>query len=386
MSLRVDLVRSTDYVPGQQRLESRMSPIATISSIQFPENSSRKEFRPQKTFHFRVIRVDTLFSPKVHMGNPMQYRKCMELAEATITDRNVIRGQTAVEFTAFGVYARSLEGVGVKPGDYLAIKNAKVMQWDGKERLQMFVGLKLEDLGQRVAVLRGVEEALREVSSVGSNTAATNASSTEEGIRQSSPSPPKKSRSAAVPKKCRPAPPPAPVHVPVPAKLRERTYTGLRECTSLSRAVKYNAWAVVVSVSKWPGPTKGRKLMGQVYIRDPGFSGCQGKADMQFSLLADELAHFPPLVVGATMRIHNMLMEQFDRQRTGRVYDARSVVVIRNEGVDEDKFEPECGLDPAKLVFNEEDLSMARKMRLYWQRLAADAAVAGPSADAKEDR
>ena len=36
----------------------------------------------------------------------------------------------------------------------------------------MFVGLKLEDLGQRVAVLRGVEDALREVSSVGSNTAS----------------------------------------------------------------------------------------------------------------------------------------------------------------------------------------------------------------------
>ena len=384
MSLRVDLVRSTDYVPGQQRLESRMSPIATISSIQIPENSSRKEFRPQKTFHFRVIEVDTLFSPKVHIGNPMKYRKCMQLAEATITDRNVIRGHVDVEFTAFGVYARSLEGVGVKPGDYLAIKNAKVMQWDGKERLQMFVGLKLEDLGQRVAVLRGVEEALREVSSVGSNTAASN----EEGIRESSPSPPKKSRSAAAPKKsrCSAPPRPAPLQVPVPAKPRERTYTDLNGCTSLSRAVRYNAWAVVVSVSKRPGPTKGRKLMGQVYIRDPGFSGCQGKADMQFSLLADELAHFPPLVEGSTMRIHNMLMEQFDRQRTGRVYDARSVVVIRNEGVDDDKFEPECGLDPSKLVFNEEDLDMARKMRLYWQKLAADAAVAGPSAPGKEDR
>ena len=96
----------------------------------------------------------------------------MELAEATISDKSVTRGATTVELTAFGVYARSLEGVGVRPGDYLAIKNPRVMEWDGKEnRVQIFVGLKEQDLGQRIAVLRGVEDALREVSSVGSNTA-----------------------------------------------------------------------------------------------------------------------------------------------------------------------------------------------------------------------
>ena len=69
----------------------------------------------------------------------------MELTEATITDRNVKRGTTTVELTAFGVYARSLEGVGLRPGDYLAVKNPRVMEWDGKEnRVQMFVGLKLQ--------------------------------------------------------------------------------------------------------------------------------------------------------------------------------------------------------------------------------------------------
>ena len=73
MSLRVDLVWSMDFVPGK-RLESQKSPAATISSLKFPEDSSLKEFRPNKTFHFRVMDVDALFSPKIHLGGPMQYR------------------------------------------------------------------------------------------------------------------------------------------------------------------------------------------------------------------------------------------------------------------------------------------------------------------------
>ena len=50
-------------------------------------------------------------------------------------------------------------------------------------------------------------------------------------------------------------------------------------------------------------------IVPQVYIRDPGFVGSQGKADMQFSLLADNTSHFPPLVEGSTMRIHGMVMQ-----------------------------------------------------------------------------
>ena len=73
MSLRVDLVWSMDFVPGK-RLESQKSPLAAISAIEFPDESSLKEFMPSNTFHFRVMEVDTLFSPKVHLGGPMQYR------------------------------------------------------------------------------------------------------------------------------------------------------------------------------------------------------------------------------------------------------------------------------------------------------------------------
>ena len=317
----------------------------------------------------------------------------MELAETTITDKNVTRGKATVELTAFGVYARSLEGVGVRPGDYLAVKNPRVMEWDGKEnRVQLFVGLKLQDLGQRIAVLRGVEDALREVSSIGSNTVSAEK---ERPAPSSPPNSPQNSPPAAQvtapllaaqtsPSVLVPSPAPIPIKAKSVAKLAAKSYsyTKLKDCTSLAKAVKYNAWAVVISVSKQPRPTKGKKLMGQVYVRDPGFVGSQGKADMQFSLLADDAAHFPPLVEGSTMRIHGMAMEDYNGERTGRVYDARSVVVVRNEGVEEDKFEPEFGADPAKLTFNEEDLFWARQMRQFWRGMRQSA---GPTEERGEE-
>ena len=164
--------------------------------------------------------VQRQFNPQdCHIIRCTLFRKWLELAEATITDRNVVRGATRVELTAFGVYARSLEGVGVRPGDYLAIKNPKIMEWDGKENaVQMFVGLKLQDLGQRIAVLRGVEDALRVVSSSSSNTVLEEQESNplESNAPESNPqdSPPK-------------SPPPAQVPVPVPvqAKAGGKIYT-----------------------------------------------------------------------------------------------------------------------------------------------------------------
>ena len=58
--------------------------------------------------------------------------------------------------------------------------------------------------------------------------------------------------------------------------------------------MKYNAWAVVVSVSKQPGPTKGKKLMGQVYIRDQGFTGYQVRLAIELSQLE---SHFLTLLL-----------------------------------------------------------------------------------------
>ena len=46
-------------------------------------------------------------------------------------------------------HTRSLEGIGVRHGDCLAIKNPKAMEWIGKENVQMSVGLKLQDLGEK---------------------------------------------------------------------------------------------------------------------------------------------------------------------------------------------------------------------------------------------
>ena len=57
----------------------------------------------------------------------------------------------------------------------------------------------------------------------------------------------------------------------------------------------------------------------------------------------------------------------------------RSVVVVRNDVADIDKFEPESGVDPAKLIFTEEDLHRAKQMRQFWQGMMA-------SSEATENR
>ena len=144
----------------------------------------------------------------------------------------------------------------------------------------------VQDLGQRIAVLRGVEDALREVSSIGSNALSeqqdcppeSNPPASGSNLPQTGSNPPPSAsdpppsgsnptrNGSNPPATSPPKTPPTAAPVPVMAKqgAKAYSYAKLKDCTSLSKAVKYNTWAVVISVSKQPGPTKGKKLMGQV--------------------------------------------------------------------------------------------------------------------------
>ena len=59
-------------------------------------------------------------------------------------------------------------------------------------------------------------------------------------------------------------------------------YTMLRECNSIEKTVKYNLYAIVTNSKREPTPTKGFKLMSQVYITDQSYQGSYGYSDFQF--------------------------------------------------------------------------------------------------------
>ena len=60
------------------------------------------------------------------------------------------------------------------------------------------------------------------------------------------------------------------------------TYSLLNECVSLQKSDKYNVYAIVTTVKREPSPTRGSKLMSQVYITDPSCEGTYGHSDFQF--------------------------------------------------------------------------------------------------------
>ena len=59
-------------------------------------------------------------------------------------------------------------------------------------------------------------------------------------------------------------------------------YSQLNECVSLKKSDKYNVYAIVTTVKREPSPTRGYKLMSQVYITDPSCEGTYGFSDFQF--------------------------------------------------------------------------------------------------------
>ena len=65
----------------------------------------------------------------------------------------------------------------------------------------------------------------------------------------------------------------------------DSVYSVISECVSIDKSVKYNLYAVVTNVKRLPTPTKGIKLMSQVYIADPSCQGTYGYPDFQFSLM-----------------------------------------------------------------------------------------------------
>ncbi len=131
----------------------------------------------------------------------------------------------------------------------------------------------------------------------------------------------------------------------------------------------------------------------QVYIQDPDFNGTFGKPDLQFSLLADFFDHFPPLIEGSTMRIKHMAMQHWQGEMTGRVYDARSVTVFKNDDLNSewlsfqsntyilaasvdlptgDEVVPISALSEERVVFTEKDKAVALELREWWRKRLLD--------------
>ena len=59
-------------------------------------------------------------------------------------------------------------------------------------------------------------------------------------------------------------------------------YSEIKECNSIEKSIKYNLYAVVTSVKREPLPTRGSKMMSQVYITDISCEGTYGRSDYQF--------------------------------------------------------------------------------------------------------
>ena len=64
----------------------------------------------------------------------------------------------------------------------------------------------------------------------------------------------------------------------------DRVYSTINECVSVEKSVKYNLYAIVTNVTREPSPTRGSKLMSQVYITDATCQGTYGFTDFQFRL------------------------------------------------------------------------------------------------------
>jgi hypothetical protein len=139
-------------------------------------------------------------------------------------------------------------------------------------------------------------------------------------------------------------------------------YTNLNDCDQISK--KYNVWGVITKVSREPSPTKGTRLMAQVYIQDTEYQGSYGHSDYQFSILSSKLEEFPPLSVGAVIRIHHMQVQEWNGSKNGRVYDGRCVAVI--PGKVNEPIIPKFTSLPSEFEFNEADEAKVQTLRLWW--------------------
>merc|ERR1719188_1187782 len=110
---------------------------------------------------------------------------------------------------------------------------------------------------------------------------------------------------------------------------RRVEYTVLNGCKINTRFL-FNVWAVITKVRRRPSPTarNSDRVMAQVYIQDQTFAGSFGFTDYQFSMVGLRREDFPPLAVGAVVRIHDMETQPYLGESTGRVWSPAKVTVI----------------------------------------------------------
>jgi hypothetical protein len=60
--------------------------------------------------------------------------------------------------------------------------------------------------------------------------------------------------------------------------------------------------------------------MASVYITDPESSEFFNLGDFQFSMLSVHESSFPCLIVGSAIRIHHMIVEEYNGDPTGTTY------------------------------------------------------------------
>ena len=145
-----------------------------------------------------------------------------------------------------------------------------------------------------------------------------------------------------------------------------RVYTPLNGCR-INPRVLYNVWAVITKVRREPSPTekKAERIMAMLYIQDPTFRGSFGFPDYQFSIMGTRREDFPPLSVGAVVRIHDMETQPFLGESTGRVWNPAKVTVI--EGGVGDPVKPlNADQWDDDFRFTASDVAKVKELRVWW--------------------
>ena len=154
-----------------------------------------------------------------------------------------------------------------------------------------------------------------------------------------------------------------------------RVYTALSGC-KINLRVLYNVWAVITKVRREPSPTekKAERIMAMLYIQDPTFKGSFGFPDYQFSIMGTRREDFPPLSVGAVIRIHDMETQSFLGESTGRVWNPAKLTVI--EGGVGDPIKPlNADQWDDNFRFTADDVAKVEELRRWWASLPR---AAGP--------
>ena len=153
----------------------------------------------------------------------------------------------------------------------------------------------------------------------------------------------------------------------------KKIYTHLKDCSDTR--IRYHTWAVVSNYTRLPSLIRsGTKYMAQMYIMDQDCHGSFGKPDYQFSIMGRTLDDFPgcELQKGSVVRIHHMVVQHYQGEPSGRVYDPRTVVVFE-PGEPEDPVLPRYKSDPSKFEFTTEDKEKVLELRLWWKGLQNNA-------------